>query len=217
MKNIKNIIFKSFGINIKSEQLWEKAFTHASHSAINNQCLEFLGDSVLGLIITQFLYKKFKTSEGLLSEYKARLVSKGSCVRYMNELKIANYIRTNKSLITNKVALNSILADTFEAVLGAMFLECGYNFTEKMFHKKFSQIVVDVLATPPNNYKGAVQEYAQKKRLELSYKLDKTAGQEHKKEFFMTLHVGNTTAKGQGYSKKEAEQNAAKNMLKRLK
>ena len=216
MKKINDVIYKAFGVKPKTSDIWEEAFTHPSLSStshFNNQRLEFLGDSILGAIISKYVYKKFKENEGILSKYKAALVSKEACILYMEQLNLKNNIILSKGEKKNGIN-DSVLADAFEALLGALFLEFGFALSYDIFVEKFKKIMDEILRFPPENYKGILQDYAQKYKLPIEYVLMNTEGKEHCKTFMVKVIVGDLSSLGKGSSKKKAEQEAAKNFLK---
>ena len=213
MNDIKTIIEQSFNIKVKDINIWKQALSHSSFTKeFNNQRLEFLGDAVLGIIIAEYLFEHYEGTEGILSEYKAKLVSKNSCIIYMNKLGMKPYILLNKKT----QCTDSIVADTFEAILGAMLIEQNFENTKKIFLRVFAPEIDQLIKEPSKNYKGLLQDYAQKEKLSLSYEIINISGKDHNPKFTASLTIAGQKTTGEGGSKKEAEQAAAAKALENL-
>lgn len=183
----------------------------------HNERLEFLGDSVLGLIVAKALYEKLpEEPEGVLSKLRSRLVDAIACVQYLEKLDLENYILVGRGeLIHQKKMRASILADVFEALLGAIYLDGGFAAAESFFWNHFEKEFQETIATPARNYKADLQDFSQKQWQELPvYEVVSEEGPDHAKEFevIVLLH-GEKSGTGKGLSKKEAEQMAAKDAL----
>lgn len=202
---------------IKSQLLLEQVFTHKScvNNTINNERLEFLGDAVLNLLIADLLMKKyFQASEGELTKIRGQLVSGQTLAQIAIKLDFAEYLKTgNESYKSN----HRILAGALEAYIGAVYLEGGIEAAKtlitNLFQSKLDQKPADL------NYKSVLQEWCQKKHKELPvYKLNKEEGLEHKKTFFIDIFIkGTFHGRGSSHQKKQAEQQAAKQAIKKLK
>ena len=213
---------KKIKIKFKNKKNLEEALTHKSFSMHSsdtpyNERLEFLGDSILNAAVTDFLYKKFtKENEGRLSKLKSLLVSKASLLRWAKELKLGGYLRLSESeAMTGGRERESILADSMEAVIGAIYLDQGFEKAKEMVIEKFSQ-KKRIIET---DYKSKLQEIIQKKhRIPPSYLLTKETGPDHDKTFHTEVRIKKTLlGAGAGKSKKESEQDAAHNALKNMK
>ncbi len=217
---------KKTGISFKNKELLFQAFCHRSYLNENpkinvghNERLEFLGDAVLELIVTEYLYKKYpEKPEGELTSWRASLVNTKILSETSKELGLNNYILLSKGEIREMGGLRqSILANTFEALIGAMYLDFGYDkcysFVEKNLIKKLPQIIKLGLNKDAKSY---FQEKSQSEELVTPvYKLLKEWGPDHKKKFKIGVFLNNNLiAEGEGYSKQEGEENAAQKALK---
>jgi len=211
-------------INYKfsDKKLCDQALTHKSYSTENklsyyNERLEFLGDSVISLIICDYLFKKYPDKdEGYLSKIKSYIVSKNNLAEWAKKIELQNHIKLAKSELSSGGALNpSILADCFEALIGAIYLDSNFDMAKKIlmsFIESEKKIFNDI------DFKSKFQEYIQKKyKILPKYEVLSTEGPEHNKTFIVNLSInGKVIALGNGKSKKEAEQNAAKNAIIKL-
>lgn len=216
---------EKYEIKYKNIKLYEQAFVHRSYINENprfalghNERLEFLGDSVLELIVTKFLYYKYPDhSEGDLTAYRSALVNTISIGEAANRLGFNDYLKLSKgeSKDLGKARM-SILADTYEAFLGAMYLDIGYDECIKWVSKTLlistDKIVKGGLF---KDAKSLVQEKAQEKlQITPSYRVISEAGPDHDKLFIVGIYFNDKeVARGEGKSKQESEANAAKNAL----
>jgi len=213
----------------KNLKLLEESLTHPSfHNKdekdilINNQRLEFLGDSVLELIVSEYIYHKLSSfSEGELTKIKSIIVSKPTLAKWANHISLGKYIVLGKGEdLTGGRNKSSILSDCFEALLGAIYLDSGLKKTKK-FTLSFIKDEVDLITRHNyiEDYKTLLKEISQKKMKCLpEYYLIKEKGPDHKKIFCIEVKLKEISyGTGFGDSKKEAEQNAAHNALKKLK
>ncbi len=216
---------QSVGIVFKDKKLLEQAFIHRSYinetsgnKLSHNERLEFLGDAVLELVVTDFLYKKYPgCDEGELTAYRSALVNANIVGEVAAEINMNEYLLLSKgeSKDTGK-ARTYILANTYEAYVGALYLDQGYDFAESFISKtlliKIEKIVKQKLW---RDAKSLVQEKAQEYvGLTPSYKVLHEAGPDHDKHFTIGIFFGNDRiAEGKGKSKQEAEQVAARNAL----
>lgn len=218
---IENII----GYSFNDKKLLIVSLTHASYANENNidksftnQRLEFLGDAVLELVSSDFLYNQFsKYNEGLLTKTRALIVCEDSLSAVARKLNLYNYLLIGKGENhQNLKNNNSIMCDTIEAVIGAIYKDGGIKFAEE-FIKKFI-LTEDNLNKSSTDYKSILQENANANNKTLSYEVISVAGPDHNKEFEIDVIYDNCKlGKGKGKSKKEAEQNAAKQALSNLK
>ncbi|OGD14222.1 ribonuclease III [Candidatus Atribacteria bacterium RBG_19FT_COMBO_35_14] len=224
-----NYLEKKLDYKFKNKTLLNEALTHPSFQkkslkdkTTNNQRLEFLGDSVLNLIVTEHLYRKLTSfSEGKLTKIKSVMVSKDILAKWADRLSLGKYIILGKGEDStggrNKL---SILADCFEALLGAIYLDSGLQKAKKIissFINKETELIMK--GKYGEDYKTLLQEISQKKMKCLpEYCLIKEKGPDHKKIFCIEVRLKKIIyGSGTGENKKEAEQNAAQNALKKLK
>ena len=218
-KNLYNLQNK-INLKFKNINLLKRAITHKSHDPINNyEKLEFLGDRVLGLIISMKLLKMYpKEKEGILDKKLASLVNKNRCCEIGQTLKLQQYILTGNSKKKITKIENKIISDSTEALIGAVFYEKGFDITEK-FVLNMWQNLIDSSNITMIDSKTKLQEYSLKKYKSLPiYKLISSSGPKHKPVFKISVRLKDTKfVEGIGNSKKNAEQVAAKLYLKNLK
>ncbi len=217
---------KKLGFEFKNKDLLIQAFTHRSYLNENpgfyldhNERLEFLGDAVLELVVTEYLYQNYSNkTEGELTSWRAALVNANILSKIASELGFNDFLLLSRGEAkdTGK-ARQYILANTFEAFIGALFLDSGYNavkkFIKKHLIKELPRIIRQGLFKDAKSY---FQEKAQEKlKITPYYKVLKEWGPDHLKHFMVGVFLGQKlVAKGKGYSKQEAEDVAAKNALK---
>lgn len=214
------------GYHFKDRTLLALAFIHRSFVNENkditqhNERLEFLGDSVLGLLIADYLYQQLPTTpEGDLSYLRSRLVEASSCVAYIQKLKVSQHILLGKGERMNDGrGRDSILADLFEAIVGAIYLDGGIAAAGTFLFKNFSDEIEAIIKTPLRNWKAILQDYCQKKfQRPPVYVVLSESGPEHSKTFRIVVKIDNQEmGHGEGPSKKEAQQAAAADALTRL-
>ncbi len=206
----------------KDKQLIIEALTHKSYKKpYNNERLEFLGDAVLDLIVGEYLYKKFPSSnEGVLSKIRASLVNESGFTLLAKSLSLGNYIYLSPAEENNNGRNKpSLLSNAFEAVIGAIYLEAGLEKSKEiaiaLLEKAHPKIDLDTLS---KDYKTALQELTQASHgVTPQYELLGSSGPDHKKEFEIAVKLnGETIASAKGKSKKEAQQKAAEIALKKL-
>lgn len=220
------IIEQHLGYSFKNKEGLILAFIHRSYVNENkqvtqhNERLEFLGDSVLGLLIADFLFNSLPTTpEGELSSLRSRLVEANSCMRYVHTLHVQQYLLLGKGERMNDGrGRESIIADLFEAIVGAIYLDGGLQETRKFLFGKLLGDFEAILKTPMQNWKAVLQDYCQKKYQQPpEYKLIEEKGPDHSKHFEIAVHIlGQEYGRGQGASKKEAQQAAAKAALENI-
>ena len=210
------------GYRFRSKELLRTALTHSSAGEPHNERLEFLGDAVLELIATEYLYTSFEDlSEGVMTSTRASAVCEPSLCTFAETLKLGDFLILGKGEESSGGRSKpSILADAMEAVLGAIYLDGGYE-KAKEFMLRF---LPDALRRPVEkrvfkDYKSALQELIQadKAPQRLSYKLVSTKGPDHNKQFHSQVLLGNKViGTGQGTSRKTSEQEAARVALESL-
>ncbi len=219
MKNNLSNFQKNIGINFKNEKLLIRGFTHKSFNPFdNNEKLEFLGDRVLGLIISQNLLKFFPNDkEGDLDKKLASLVNKNQCAKIAKDIKIQDYILIKNSK-NNSTVENKILSDCLESVIGCIYLDQGLGVTEKFIIRYWKKYLNKSLITE-RDAKTKLQEYSLKLYKSLPiYKLIYNKGPRHKPLIKVSVRIKNSkNITETGFSKKEAEQKAAKKLLEILK
>jgi ribonuclease-3 len=180
----------------------------------DNQRLEFLGDSIVGFIVARELFERNPQSdEGYLSKTRANLVCEGSLAELARELCLGDYIVMGKGSLKNgEQNRNSILADAFEAVVGAMYLSQGLAKVEKFLLARFTPELEAKVSDLYEDYKGLIQMLVQTlEERHVSYPLLSADGPSHQRTFTVGLvYRGKTLATASGSSKKEAEQRAAR-------
>jgi ribonuclease III len=215
------------GYQFKDSALLVLAFTHRSfvneqrQVSQHNERLEFLGDSVLGMLISEYLYKSLplETPEGELSNLRARLVEAAACMAYMQKLDLSQYLLLGKGERMNDGrGRDSILADLLEAIVGAIYLDGGIEPVRAFIFTNFSPEIASILKMPLTNWKAHLQDYCQKKYQHApQYKVLEESGPDHAKTFVIAVMLDEQPLGcGTGSSKKEAQQAAAADALKRL-
>lgn len=211
------------GYRFKQQELLQQALTHRSFSRSgSNERLEFLGDSVLNLVITRHIYRRFDNAdEGELSRIRASLVKQSTLAKVARAIDLGGAVNLGGGeLKSGGYRRASILADALEAVVGAVFLDSDYPQAEKvvleLYREQLANVDVNAEYKDP---KTRLQEYLQSRQLELPvYAVEQTTGQAHSQEFTVscTLAGLDLRASGSGKSRKRAEQVAAQKLLDRL-
>lgn len=219
-------IESKIGYAFKNRDLLTLAFVHRSFVNENrriqqhNERLEFLGDSILGLIISEYLYIHLPdVPEGELSYLRSRLVESASCVNYIKKLNVEGYILLGKGeRMSEGRGRETILSDLFEAVIGAIYLDGGLEAAKHFVLSTFAEEIREILKTPLCNWKAQLQDYCQKKfQTPPSYIVISESGPDHNKIFKIKVAVNDLDlGLGEGISKKAAQQAAAENALKSL-
>ncbi len=190
------------------------------HIDQHNERLEFLGDSVLGVIISEYLYRYLpETPEGELSYLRSRLVEASSCAGYVQKLLIEDYILLGKGeQLNDGRGRSSILADLFEALVGAIFLDGGTEAARRFIFQNFSSEINAIMQRPDHNWKALLQDYSQKNYQEPpKYVVLEESGPDHSKVFVISVQIqGKEFGRGSGSSKKEAQQSAAEAAILKL-
>ncbi|MBD1152380.1 ribonuclease III [Pelagibacterales bacterium SAG-MED22] len=219
MKSDYQILEKKLNVKFKNKNLLIKSLTHKSFNPDeNNEKIEFLGDRVLGLIIAQKLLKIYpKEKEGILDKKFASLVNKKTCLEVAKTIELEKYIKTFNP--KNKIIKieDKIISDSCEALIGAVYLDKGLNVVEKVILKLWKAHIEKSVITQIDA-KTKLQELALKKFKQLpTYKVISNTGPRHKPIFKVAVKLPNTKYfTSSGKSKKDAEQNAAKECLKNL-
>lgn len=214
------------GYTFQQPDLLRRALTHKSYSheakeldVRHNETFEFLGDSVLGFVIGDLLFHHFPAlDEGALSKMKAFLVSASSLAAKAREYGMGEVILLGVGEEkTGGRKKDSLLANLFEAVIAAIYLDGGVEPTRDLIVRSFSEDIrrIDEQDLLFSDYKTALQEVAQGKGLQLpEYSVVGEVGPDHDKTFIVEVRVGSLAARGEGSSKKEAQQQAARHALR---
>ena len=221
------LIESKLGYTFQDRELITLAFVHRSFInenrdlvATHNERLEFLGDAVLGLLVAEHLYRtQPETPEGELSHLRSRLVQASACASYIDQLSVADHLMLGRGeqLSTGR-GRESIHADLFEAIIGAIFLDGGIEAARAFLFGKFHDALEQLLHQPERNWKAELQDFAQRTHKEPpSYTVLSESGPDHSKRFVIGVSIkGEELGTGEGASKKEAQQAAAEAALKTL-
>lgn len=214
------------GYEFKNKQFLKLALTHISlaneKNIESNQRLEFLGDSILSFAVAEHIYKKYKNlDEGRLTEMRAASVCESALAEAAKKLDLGNSVMFGKSeMVCGGKYKNSILADTFEAVLGAIYLDGGIEHAKKWALDQLETIIEASSKLDFKNYKSEIQNYFQKrdKGTEVVvYNMAGKSGPDHAPVFSVeAVYRGKVIGKGTAGSRKAAEQHAAKDALSKL-
>ena len=211
---------KIINYNFKKNELLEQALTHKSFDNIkNNEKLEFLGDRVLGLIISQILLNKYPSeNEGIIDKKYANLVNKKTCSFIAKKLNLSKFILVGSSHKQMSISSDKISSDCLEALIGAIYTDSGLKSAEKFILTLWDEHIVNSTVTLIDS-KTKLQEYSLKQFKELpKYVFSKKTGPQHRPLFKTEVQIPNSKKiTGIGSSKKNAQQNAASKLLKILK
>jgi ribonuclease III len=216
-------LFEKIDYVFRRPSLLKEAFHHSSYvnelgnqDIRDNERLEFLGDAVLDLAISHILMERFeRAKEGDLSKCRAAVVNEKGLVHIANNLELGRYLLLGKGEeATHGREKYSILANTVEALLGALYLDAGFAKTKEVIVRLFSPLIEE-LDLANGDYKSLLQEFTQNvHKTRPEYRLVHEKGPPHDRTFQVAVYLnGSTIANGEGKSKKEAEQNAAKEAL----
>lgn len=227
MNKLKLKEFQSaLGVKFTNLSYLKKALTHSSFAnqykdTEYNERLEFLGDSVLQLCITEYLFKNYlDKAEGELTKIRSLIVCENSLFEIAKKLDLGNYIRMSKGEeLTGGRNRTSIQADAVEAVLAAIYLDKGLEFTREFILNQFRDIIDKAIENKIIlDFKTKLQEHLQKNgEVNIIYDLVKFEGPPHRRKFFTKVLINNECmGDGEGFSKKEAEQASAKQALEKM-
>jgi ribonuclease-3 len=219
---------RSVGHRFRDPHLIERALTHRSAAAISgeasvhNEQLEYLGDAVLGMIVSEYLLRAFPHwSEGQLSKSRARLVNAASLYSAARRLGLSEHLRMGRGEEkTGGREKPALLADAFEAVVAAIYLDAGLEAASEFVGRALlhAAIHAEGRGLEQSDYKSALQEFLQARGLPVArYDVVRETGPDHQKKFWVQVSIsGIAGATGEGSTKKEAEQSAAEQALERL-
>lgn len=217
------------GVKFKDINILKNALVHRSYlnehknfSLDQNERLEFLGDAVLELVVTDHLYSNYKEAEGILTNWRSSLVNGERLAMVSEDLGVYDfmYLSKGESQDTNKKARQYILANAFEAIVGAIYLDRGYKEAAKFITKNLIKYLEEIIAKKAYiDAKSMFQEKAQEKMgLTPHYKVVSESGPDHNKKFVIGVYLDKEmVAKGEGFSKQEAQTKAASKALAKKK
>ncbi len=219
-KDILHQVEQILGHTFTDKDLIAKAFTHSSavdNRLESNERLEFLGDAVLSLVICQSLFEEFpEYPEGELTKMKSTLVSRGTCARVARRLGLPAYLSVGKGMVSSKALPGSLAAGLLEAVIAAIYIDCGFEAASDFILRSFTSLIQQVNAEEARgNYKSLLQQHAQEQfNVAPMYVLLDEKGPDHNKCFESEVVIDQRHfPSAWGANKKEAEQKAAYNAL----
>ena len=218
-----NELLNKLNIVPKNKSLYEQAFIHTSYAYENNldysyETLEFLGDAFIDLVVSDYLYNENKFHEGEMTKMRASYVCENALFEYATDLNFSELVKLGKGEInTDGSHKKAILADIFEAFIAAIYLDLGFEKAKEVSLKIIVPYIENDQIMFFSDYKSELQEAVQDVQKELSYELISESGPAHDKHFEMAVKINNIVyGTGEGHTKKEAEQEAAKSALNKL-
>ena len=214
-------LLEKLNVPYKNEKLYETALTHTSYANENNvksyERLEYLGDAVLELVISEYLYKNTEYEEGKMTKYRSHYVCENANFEYSTRLGLNNYLKLGHGeLDRGGKYRKAIVADIFESFIGAMYLDLGYEEVKNFIYKHIIPIIEDKTVDFFDDYKSVLQELVQTDKKSLEYIVIDEQGPAHDKTFVVEVKIDNIVyGRGKAHSKKEAEQLAAHNALEK--
>lgn len=196
-------LLKKIKIKAKNISLYEIALTHSSFAYENevesNERLEFLGDAVLEIFMSEYLYKNQKEmAEGIMTKKRAQLVCEEALFKYSNKINLVEYLRLGRGE-NIKGASQATIADAFEALMGAIYLDLGYKDAKKAFYRL---VIPNIdLTSDIKDFKTILQEYVQGDRKTINYKIINESGPSHDKLFEAAVYLDGNIILGQGVGK----------------
>ena len=219
-----NELEKKINYIFKNKDLLKTSLTHPSYvnehkkeNLENNQRLEFLGDAVVELVVSNYLYKTFKDfNEGMLTKYRIKIVCEQTLANAAIKLELYKYLLIGNGENIEKVKNNnSILCDTFESIVAAIFLDSGIDEVERFLKRTI--LIDEIVYSIDTDYKSIIYEYASKHKFDIEYRVDEEIGPDHDKKFVVSLFLDKKcVSTGFGSSKKHAEQDAARIEIDKL-
>lgn len=207
------------GVTPVRPALYKKAFLHISKSqktSENNERLELLGDAILNSVVIHYIFTKFPyKDEGFLSELRSKIVSRESLNKFGRKMNLETLVQTSERYILDQS--KNILGNTLEAIIGAMYLDRDYHFTANYIRKNILTQYVDwdKIEDYILNFKSKLIEFTQKENYTIDFKVLREEMKFRRKHFTCGVYInGVLKSKGEGYSKKEAEQNASEKLVK---
>lgn len=214
-------VLEKFNITPNHESYYRKAFTHTSyaneHGLVSYERLEYLGDAVMELVISEYLYTNTDKSEGEMTKLRSYYVCENAHYEYSKILGLNQYVLLgNGEEESGGRDRKAIVADIYEAFIGAMFLDQGFLYVKSFIYKYIIPIIEDKSNCFFNDYKSVLQELVQTDKRSLNYQVIDETGPAHNKTFTVAVKIDDILyGTGVAGSKKEAEQLAAKDALKK--
>lgn len=214
-------LLKDINIEIKNQKLFDTAFTHTSYANEENtesyERLEYLGDAVLEMVMSEYLYNNTNYSEGEMTKKRAHYVCENALYEYSLKLKLNEYLKLGKGEEENGGKFRkAIVADIFEAFMGALFLDQGIDAVEKFMKTYIYPMIENGEIESFHDYKSVLQELVQTDKRSLNYTIINEEGPAHNKTFTAEVKIDDIVyGVGTAHSKKEAEQEAAKDALRK--
>lgn len=217
IKSLKNLL----GFKPGNTSLYQQAFRHHSASTrydikegrISNERLEYLGDAVLSSIIAEVLFTTYPTrGEGFLTEVRAKIVSRENLCELARKMGLEVFLEYDKSIRGNPQIIRALSGNAFEALIGAIYLDKGYNFTRKFIKQRILHPHVDIqhMAEKEINFKSKLIEYCQKNKKLIDFETLEERKQGKQKSYLVRVVIdGDELGRGEDFSKKKAEQVAA--------
>ena len=212
-------LLEKLGIKPNNIKLYETAFSHTSYANENKtesyERLEFLGDAVLELLMSDYLYNNLKINEGEMTKLRAHYVCETALYEYSTKLGLNEYLKLGKGEAESGGKYRkAIVSDIFESFLGAIYLDQGFKEAEQFFLENVIPLILNHEVDFFDDYKSVLQEYVQTDKRSLEYKVVDEQGPAHNREFTVEVMIdGIVYGKGISHSKKSAEQEAAKDAL----
>ncbi len=214
-----SFLSKKLGYKPKNLSLFHRAVTHKSYSNLrdgveSNERLEYLGDTVIDLIVAQFLFEKFPDKdEGFLTKVKAKIVNRKTLSEIGEELELQKIIRYKSG---RSIRIATIEGNAFEALIGALYLDSNFEITQRIFEKRILPNYIDLnkVLEQEIDFKSALLIWGQKNKIAVSFKITEEAVKENNYTYTSRVVINNKDwGMGKGKSKKEAEQNASNETL----
>lgn len=212
---------KVLGFTPKNLALYHQAFSHSSYvrgkDEDHNERMEYLGDAILDAVVSDYLYHRYpEEDEGFLTQNRSKIVSRKSLNRFAEALDLEPMIRQN---LDQSQRSRHLLGNVMEALLGAIFLDRGYDVADKFIRERMIARFVDEgeLHQEVLSYRSIIHEWAQKTRAELDFEMEDSSGPSHDRTYKSQLLIdGEVVSRGTGSSKKSAKEQAAKEAIQKL-
>lgn len=198
------------------QALTHSSYTNENENQVDNERLEFLGDAIIGLLMGEYLYNEEISTEGEMSKKRAQAVCEEALSIYAEKIDLPTYLRLSRGTELSGGRENkAIIADAFEAVFGAVYLDLGFEAVKELFNRLVVPNLIYVKSI--KDYKSTLQELVQTDRRNISYHLENETGPSHNKTFKVSVKMDDITLGiGVAKTKKEAEQRAAREALSKL-